>query len=145
MTIEERKINLRGETKTAYISCDGLLWWSEDDCIQYEDCSYPNNIRERKDIEWFDGAKGYQPLLDDFYFNEEDYYTWLKPKSESAIEAINEAYGVGLTNENIGETFCLTANWESRTYPYSLQNEVMRDIKDLFDRLGYDVTFTKRV
>lgn len=98
--------------ETVWIAYDGKAFCAEKFCLEYEDEMYPNGIRNRTDIVWYDDAVNMHPLDCD-YTNKSHAYVWVKPLTEEAVNELIRAYGYTNNYEadiKQGETICLEEN-----------------------------------
>ena len=100
-------------------------------------------IPSRKDIVYLELNA---PCDGGYYYTEDHIFLWVKPLTEEAIKAIEEAYKGEYFHVNdlkVGEWTCIEDYNDEWTETKSMAS-IIDAIQFQFNSLGYDVTFKKR-
>lgn len=142
MRVETRMKTIEKPT-TVYIACDGTEFEHLYECVNYEDeirWDKLNKVKQIKDAEGFANTTG-------DYINDENNFYWFVPQNEDDIKTINENFVLGrdeLSNSDIGEVICIEESQDCSDGWVTYMKSGMDYVKQLFDKLGYDVEFIKR-
>ena len=146
MRIEERK-EIKEVVNNIYIAEDGTEFASERECKKYETEQEKSFYLEKlKNIEC--AATSYPPTLGEDIL-ENNYFDWYRPKTNDELVTLNEAYpGINIDVECLNRWICVEHTEETEAcggYNYVSQIDMsMNYVKQLFNKLGYDVEFKER-
>ena len=139
----ETKMKTVEKPTTVYIACDGTEFEYSYECANYENeirWDKLNKVKQIKEAEGFANTTGE-------YTNDDNAFYWFVPQNKDDIDTINENFVLGsyeLCDSDIGEVICIEENQGCDDAWVTYMSSGMDYVKRLFDKLGYDVEFTKR-
>ena len=143
---EVKKIELYEKHVIKYVADDGTEFDHEGTCRRYE---YEKALEKLSVIEQCADIEGC-PNFDGGECYESHGYTWYRPKNEQEIEMLNNAYdnpydNYGqFNNDMIGEWVCVETDDADDFLWVTTLNNGIRYAKHILEKLGYDITITKK-
>ena len=148
MKIKTRKeMQLREVEINTYIADDGTMFDDFNKCENYENQLKISDLRKKlNQIQTCEDLRGCTPLDGGEYMEYHDY-VWYLPKNQEECDIITEYYGLEYSVLDINEWVCVECcdsdypKEDSWSMPLI---DSIDHIKAFFDKLGYDVTISKR-
>lgn len=129
-------------TSKVYVAFDGKEFDSVNACLEYEEDQRREAALKRGDVEVFEYNGSYDITGSDYSEHE---FLWVKPNTEDAVTALNEAYESKWADMSfaVDAVTCVVMDGGEVIYTVTLDG-LMNDVKWFFAQFGYDVQFIEK-
>ena len=123
-----------------FIAFDGTEFENRDECERYEEeqqCKLIQDIEQCRAADGFCGFDGNQ-------HNEDNFYSWFKPKNADEIERLNQCFsGLALITDDIGQWVGIEFNDSYECCSVSYLDSCISYAMNMLKKFGFDMNINK--